>query len=85
MARILMDYWAKALKRLAERTKVLKQRNPVRYEGLRLHLLKKYVDDCLLALGRLKLGTRWDTRREPLCGACRMRGCTRSLASRLAR
>ena len=37
----------------------LKPINPVLYERLDIYLLKKYVDDCLVGTGGLRLGSRW--------------------------
>ena len=33
--------------------------NPVKYEGMDLLMLKKYVDDCLAVTRKLRKGVRW--------------------------
>ena len=55
-----MDHWATEVKRMAEQTQELHRIKPVKFEGVKIHLLHKYVDDCLTVLGPLKLGVRWD-------------------------
>ena len=34
--------------------------NPIQYENLEIKLIKKYVDDVLTTLYKMKLGTEWD-------------------------
>ena len=43
----------------AERTRDLKEINPVLYEALDVHLLKKYVYDCVMVTNTLKKGATW--------------------------
>ena len=38
----------------------------VEVKKIRKHMLKKYVDDCFVALGRLRLGTRWSRQEQAL-------------------
>ena len=66
VARVLMDYWAAKLKEMAERTQTLHALNPVKFEPLTIHLIRKYVDDILLAMGLLRRGTRWSPKEGAL-------------------
>ena len=59
VARILMDHWAEKMEELAERCNTLAVINPVRYQRLDIYLIKKYVDDCLVALDTMAPGVRW--------------------------
>ena len=60
VSRIVMDFWAKALKEICEKTQALQVLNPVAYEALVMKILIKYVDDCFSGVNTLKWGTRWD-------------------------
>ena len=44
----------------------LKAINPVTYESLEVHLLKKYVDDVLVALQGVRPGVRYDKKNKIL-------------------
>ena len=59
VSRILMDHWAREIKRICTRTMELASTNPVKYEGMDILTLKKYVDDCLAATRKLRKGVRW--------------------------
>ena len=59
VSRVLMDQWVREMKIMAERTMDLKEINPVMYEGIEFHLLRKYVDDCVTATNTLRRGTKW--------------------------
>ena len=59
VSRILMDYWAEQVRSQVERCNTLADINPVRYQKVNLHFLKKYVDDCLVALDTMAPGVRW--------------------------
>ena len=54
------DAWVKEIKSLEETTQTLSAINPVVYEPLRTYLLRKYVDDVLTSLEKMKLGVRWE-------------------------
>ena len=54
-----MDYWVSEIRKLEDRSGTLAIINPVKYEEVNLHLLKKYVDDCIVAMDTLRAGTRW--------------------------
>ena len=56
---VLMDFWASEIQEICTKSKELSEKNPVRYEGMDLHLLHKYVDDCFAALKKLRSGVRW--------------------------
>ena len=45
-----MDYWRSDISKKIVQMDNLKVINPVNYETLTIHLLKKYVDDVLVAL-----------------------------------
>ena len=45
---------------MVERCNDLAVLNPIRYQRVDLFMLKKYVDDCLVALDTLKPGVRWN-------------------------
>ena len=59
VSRILMDYWVSEIRKLEDRSGTLAIINPVKYEKVKFHLLKKYVDDCIVAMDTLRAGTRW--------------------------
>ena len=58
VARIVMDYWARHMHTLAAKTQDIHAINPVRFERIDLHLLKKYVDDFLVCSGKVRHGVR---------------------------
>ena len=60
IGRILMDYWAKQIRKMAEVTQELYRINPVGFEEIDISLLLKYVDDCFVALKKMRPGIRWD-------------------------
>ena len=47
------------MEELADRCNTLALINPVRYQRLDIYLIKKYVDDCLVALDTMAPGVRW--------------------------
>ena len=59
ISRLMMDFWASAVKEVEERLQYMNIINPVQYEALKTHLLRKYVDDVLTVLDKLKKGVRW--------------------------
>ena len=50
VCRVVMDYWRSEISKKIVQMDNLKVINPVNYETLTIHLLKKYVDDVLVAL-----------------------------------
>ena len=60
VSRVMMDYWRDRVQDVEDRMEALATINPIQYEELKVHLLKKYVDDVLAALNNMKCGTRWD-------------------------
>ena len=59
IGRILMDFWAQEIKKLSTHCQELHEVNPVSFEPVKIHLLHKYVDDCLAVLDEVRLGVRW--------------------------
>ena len=60
ISRALMDHWAKEVKTIEEKSKVLAATNPVMFEPLESYLMVKYVDDVLKVLEAMRRGTRWN-------------------------
>ena len=60
ISRVVMDAWAREVKNLEETSQALSTINPVMYEPLKTYLLRKYVDDVLTSLEKMKLGVRWE-------------------------
>ena len=60
ISRIVMGKWLEKVREVELRTKEMNEINPVQYEALDIKLAKKYVDDVLASLYRMKLGTHWD-------------------------
>ena len=58
VARIMMDWWARKIREIEEKSQLLAQINPVMFEPLQIHMLRKYVDDCLVVMEQMKLGVR---------------------------
>ena len=54
-----MDYWTKEMQKLADRCCDPNMENLVMHESVKIHLLHKFVDDCVVALKMVKSGTRW--------------------------
>ena len=54
-----MDYWAEEIKKLSTECQEINGVNPVIFEPVNLHMLHKYVDDCLAELDVMRLGVRW--------------------------
>ena len=40
--------------------------DPVMFEEVKIHLLSKYVDDCFMAVDRMRLGVRWDAKNKAM-------------------
>ena len=59
ISRIVMGKWLEKVREVELRTKEMNEINPVQYEALDIKLAKKYVDDVLASLYRMKLGTHW--------------------------
>ena len=57
-----MDYWRTEVAKAVAKMDCLKVINPVTYETLDIKLLRKYVDDILVALNEIRAGTRYDAR-----------------------
>ena len=55
-----MDYWVEELKRIEQVTTELYRINPVNFDKLTIHLIKKYVDDVLFSGDKFKPGISWD-------------------------
>ena len=51
-----MEFWVTEVRKLEEKCQLLSRINPERYENLTIHLLHKYVDDCVMALRTLRRG-----------------------------
>ena len=66
ISRIYMDFWVKMLKEIEEMAKTLHTLNPISFERLTTHLIKKYVDDCLWAGDKLKKGVSFDHKSKSL-------------------
>ena len=66
VSRILMDFWPKEILKLAERNMEKAAENPVKYKGLEIHMLNKYVDDCISAMKEIKLGVKWSPEERTL-------------------
>ena len=54
-----MDHWAKRIKELEQISQELHRLEPEKFECVVGQLLVKYVDDCLVALKKLRLGSIW--------------------------
>ena len=61
LSRIFMDKWVADMRLLEEKTKILHQLDPSKFELLKIHLLVKYVDDVYTMLDRLRPGTWWSS------------------------
>ena len=66
VCRIVMDHWKTEISRMIVKMDQLKAINPVTYESLEVHLLKKYVDDVLVALQGVRPGVRYDKQNKIL-------------------
>ena len=60
----MMDWWARKIREIEEKSQLLAQINPVMFEPMQIHMLRKYVDDCLVVMEQMKLGVRWDQGKE---------------------
>ena len=56
-----MDWWVERIRELETKSQIMAGLNPIGYEPLKIYMLKKYVDDCLVILETMKLGVRWDS------------------------
>ena len=66
ISRIVMDAIMDELKDIEVKSQIMHQRNPVLYETVIIHLLKKYVDDCIYAGQETKPGTMYDPQSKVL-------------------
>ena len=64
ISRVVMSEWVRQMKLLEVKNNIMNSINPIAYEKISIHLLKKYVDDVLAGIGKFKLGTTWDTRQQ---------------------
>ena len=52
------------VKELEVKSQIMAGINPIGFKPLKLYMLKKYVDNCLVVLETMKLGVRWASWRE---------------------
>ena len=60
VSRILMDHWILLVREVEEKSKELHRINPVMFERIEIHVLKKYVNDVFLAMNGINVSVRWD-------------------------
>ena len=58
--RIVMDAITDEVRDIETNSQIMNKLNPIMYESLNIHLLSKYVDDCLYAGDGTKPGTTFD-------------------------
>ena len=66
ISRVCMDYWVKELKNIEQITGELYRNNPVNFDKLTIHLIKKYVNDVLFSGDKFKPGISWDKESKTL-------------------
>ena len=78
-----MDHWVKLVRETAEIANELNRINPIMYEPMDIHMLIKYVDDCLTALKTMKLAQGGLKVIEPSSGLSRQKKKTEVLGNPL--
>ena len=56
VSRIIMDFWVKEILELQDISRTLHKHKPIMYGELSIQMLIKYVDDCLVALYKMRRG-----------------------------
>ena len=61
-----MDWWVERIKEKAEQCNLVALINPKEFQPIPIHSLWKYVDDSVVVISPIKLGTRWDSKQNAM-------------------